>query len=500
MSRLSRLRIGLALTTGILLLVLLPAVVFAQGPDEHPFMLVREDQYPELRQRADQEPWRTMKGHAIAECNALAFPRITASACLGSDAFCMHAIMGSCSLAYILDPANSAVYLEKVRSAIPYWEPILVVQSGADDGSRNTTDAYYTDATAAYFNTILAVDVMHDDLALLAPLPSPVTPSPWTTPPVFDSSLDQAETCWRRNIIISTATRAPFLANTSITCPTGIRHARSAAMIAWKIYAGEFSPTDSDSVALLQGGMLDNKYPDLDRDGDNVEGYMPEISARINSSGVYSEGSTYAHAGWGLDRDERSHLVDILEFTGKDVAFGVDFYTNPRFQNFYEWLYGYASTPYGVMTGFGDTYAFDRLTDDGHGGNVYTESSHIGQAGKFSDLAGGYALWKSRGSTPQGRFLNYVLLEPMAPASPQSRVFANGGGFFLESPADDRSLYGALWNVMQPEVGSPVFHVRDDVNAVYIAGYGESLLMNSGFCGAVDTTGPSQCQGKTRTA
>jgi hypothetical protein len=429
-----------------------------------------------------------MKDEAILNCRNLRFP------CMGSDAFCMRAIMGSCSLAYIVDPANKTQYLQKVVETLPRWEDIIIVQSGADDGTRNSSNEYYTDATAAFFNTVLAIDIMYDDLAN-----TPFSSQYFS----FTNELSYAEFLMQQEFNHFYGITKPvynFVTHTpdALAYHSPSRHppAREAMMILWKIYKGEFRSDDPDSRALLFGGMLNNGYPDNDGDGKNIEGYLPEMDARVNESGVYTEGSSYAYAAWGLDRDERSHLIDVLEFTGKDREFGIDFYTNPRYINFYEWLYGLASTPFGVMTAFGDTYAFRQLTDDGHGGNSWSQSSHIGQAGIFSREAGSYAIWKSRGQLQQGRLLNYLFFQSASSnLRPVSKIYPNGGGFFIEPNASDYSLYGALWNVKKPTVGSVVFHVRKDVNSIYIAGYGEPLIMNGGFCGSSSPAGPDSCSG-----
>jgi hypothetical protein len=57
-------------------------------------------------------------------------------------------------------------------------------------------------------------------------------------------------------------------------------------------------------------------------------------------------------------------------------------------------------------------------------------------------------------------------------------------------------LFGALWNVKPQQEGSLVFHVRKDVNAIYLAGYGGPLLMNGGFCGSSSPAGPDSCSGQ----
>ncbi len=462
-------------------------------------MLVRSEQIPELQTRSNQEPYSGMKNRAIAECTQRVMQPINGVSCNGNlnpnlypqmstHSFCVRAIMSSCALAAITDPANKSTYINKVVASMPFWENILIVQSGADDGTRNTSNEFYTDATAAYMNTLLAIDILNQDLSSI---PANISYPGLST---FTNQRQYAEFLMEQEFNHFYGSSKPVYNfslkdGSTITYNMPSRHppAKEAALILWKIYSGTFNTADSVSQTLLHGGTLD---------GIPVGGFLPELSARVNESGVYTEGSSYAHAGWGLDRDERSHLVDVLEFTGKDVEFGLDFYSDPRYQTFYEWLYGYASTPFGIMTSFGDTYAFRQLIDDGHGGNSWATSSHIGQAGRFSNLAGGYAVWKSRGQPQQGRLLNYLLYNPnQSTTLPQSRIFSNGGGFFLSQPVGDQSLYGALWNVKEPIAGSPVFHVRKDVNAMYLAAYGAPLIMNGGFCGASSPSGPDSCSG-----
>jgi len=405
--------------------------------------------------------------------------------------------MSACTLAAVLETNGTtrASYIDKVVATLPRWEDILIIQSGANDGTPAWSTGYLTDATAAYFNTVLAVDILHDDLAARSANIS------YPGLPAFTNQLSYAEFLMEQEFnhfygIAKPVYNLQLKDGSTLSyasAPNNYPPAKEAAMILWKLYNGTFNSSDRDSNSLLNGGILDNggaPYPNT------VSGYLPEMAARVNNSGTYSEGPGYAYAAWGLDRDERSHLIDLLEFTGKDVEFGTDFYTNPKFISFYEWLYGFASTPFGLMTGFSDTHALRLLSDDGHGGNSWTTSSHIGQASRFSAKAGDYAAWKNRGEPHQGRLLNYLLYSPATGNSrPESRIYTNGGAFFLSRPVDDYSLYGALWNVKEPTEGQPVFHARKDVNALYLAAYGSPLLMNGGFCGAVSPAGPDGCSG-----
>lgn len=468
----------------------------------HPFLLMRSSDIPALQSRASTQPFSGIKTRAVAECNQRSFPppcngnlnTITGEyPSLGSDTYCMRAIMSACTLAAVLETntATRATYINKVISTLPRWEDILIIQSGANDGTPAWSTGYLTDATAAYFNTVLAVDILNSDLAArsanisysgLTPFTSQLQYAEFLIEQEFNHFYGPGKPVY--NLLLKNGSTLSYN-----SAPNNYPPAKESAMILYKLYSGSFNTSDPDSQALLFGGSLQPG-------GSFITGYQPEMAARVNPSGTYSEGPGYAYAAWGLDRDERSHLPDLLEFTGKDREFNIDFYTNPKFQTFYEWLYGYASTPFGLMTGFSDTHALRTLSDDGHGDNAWTTSSHIGGASRYSATAGDYAAWKSNGAPQQGRLLNYLLYSPATGNSrPVSRNFTNGGAFFLSQPVDTNSLYGALWNVKTAEGDQPVFHARKDVNALYLAAYGGPLLMNGGFCGAVDPSGPDSCSG-----
>lgn len=476
----------------------------SSAQQNHPFLLFTPDKIPQLQALSSQAPYSGMKTDAINSCQNLILESASnpcpGTGYSGAIAHCVKNIMSSCALAYLTDPANKNTYLDKVTATLPFWEDILIVQSGAVPGTtRNTSNNYYNIAGAALFNTLLTLDVMYQDLAAR---PGPAAAG---YPRQFTSQLDYAmflaEQEYNHFYGITNPVYDFYLKDGSSTkiyhMPSRHPPAQEAILIIYKIFTGTFNPQDSDSQALLFGGMLNNGYPDLDGDGKNIGGYLPETAARIGYSGVYTEGPSYAMAGWSSDRDERAYLIDVLEATGLDEQFGVDFYTNPRWQNFFEWLYGYATTPFGMHVSFGDTYAYRMITDLIGFGAYIAKSPRINSAGKFSEAAGAYAQWKSRGLNPEGRLLSYVLLEPGTQAgTPTSRIFENGGAFFLSEPVNDNSLYAALWNVKEPEEGSPVFHIRKDVNAIYLAAYGAPMLMNGGFCGSSSPAGPDSCLGQ----
>jgi hypothetical protein len=68
-----------AFLTLMLTALLLNAVVVMQAQNcyaaeqEHPFLLVKQSEYTELRNKASQEPWKAMKAKAITNANNLTY-------------------------------------------------------------------------------------------------------------------------------------------------------------------------------------------------------------------------------------------------------------------------------------------------------------------------------------------------------------------------------------------------------------------------------------------
>ncbi len=192
--------------------------------------------------------------------------------------------------------------------------------------------------------------------------------------------------------------------------------------------------------------------------------YHDAVNAGITADGVFTGGSEYASWRLGVAL-AKAHFMDVLEFTGEDK-----YYTDPRVISFFEWLYGYAVTPFGRAWAFGDS-AWSLSINEGHAASW--------RAGRFSQRAARLSAWANRGKTPHGRLLDYIFLEaPMpAPEVPTSRVFPDGGAWFRTTSDDPGALEGAIWNPKKDDIG----HSHNEVNAVSIAAYGEHVLLNAGY-------------------
>ena len=198
-----------------------------------------------------------------------------------------------------------------------------------------------------------------------------------------------------------------------------------------------------------------------------IQGYKNEFNALVGSEGVFQGSVGYSHGRFACYSLAKSHFMDVLEFTGEDK----NWYSNPKVQAFYRWVYGQSVLPNGYNASFGDTHLIQSDMAPG-----------VFRAWKFGAEAAGLAAWrvKRHGYETIGGLVNYVLMdkplpEPLAPAS---KIFNDGGAFFMEANSNDNSLYSALWNIKMDEG-----HAHKDINAVCLSGYGEYLLRNSGYNG-----------------
>ena len=65
----------------------------------HPFLIVKKDMYPALREKASQDPWKSMKTDAISRSQAGT----------SNDAYKLQEFIGAAALSYILDEGNKTI-------------------------------------------------------------------------------------------------------------------------------------------------------------------------------------------------------------------------------------------------------------------------------------------------------------------------------------------------------------------------------------------------------
>jgi hypothetical protein len=196
--------------------------------------------------------------------------------------------------------------------------------------------------------------------------------------------------------------------------------------------------------------------------------YVTEVDNHLSADGVPLTGNGYAEARFlAINREQKALFMDVLEYQGYH-----DFYTDDRVKNGHEYIFGYSANPFGRTVPFGDTSPSSLLREN--------NNAQVWRAYRFSEEAGQYAKWHMGNLWPQGRLATGLLTREAVPTGKlaPSRIFPDGGAFFIENTQSTTALYGAMWN---PK--SSYDHAHKDTNALAMSGYGQHLLVNSGYCG-----------------
>lgn len=120
----------------------------SQKETHHPFLIVKKEMYPALREKSEQEPWKAMKEDAIAR----------SAAGTSSDAYKLQEFVGAAALAYILDEANETVHATRVKDAIVNQYSTLDIKESSDWGK-------VVKPMGSFFLAILALDIVYDALS-----------------------------------------------------------------------------------------------------------------------------------------------------------------------------------------------------------------------------------------------------------------------------------------------------------------------------------------------
>jgi hypothetical protein len=231
-------------------------LTFTTRKVKHPFLIVKESDYPALRARAAKSPWKEMKADAIA-CVKKA--RFDPKADCYKRCNQMSEITGAGALAYILDPDNKALYKNKIADALKHWGKIhdeLMTVSRSNAGHR-----YWVSPGTAVFNSVLALDIIYNDL----------TPAQRTD---IEAKLDKmSDRFWQWG--------GWWYLNAY-----GVRGV-------WALYR------DDPRIDLA------------------IKDYHTHLNNLIGADGVFNEGPGYAGARLGHGRYAKVHFMDVLEFTGK---------------------------------------------------------------------------------------------------------------------------------------------------------------------------------------
>ena len=119
---------------------------------EHPFLIVKREQFKELQRKSSEEPWLSMKEDAIArsEKGIDQTGRI--------NAYSLQDYAGAAALAYILDKKNSKVHAERVRDVILNYYSKLELRTDIDWGG-------VVPPLGSFFLAILSLDIVYDELS-----------------------------------------------------------------------------------------------------------------------------------------------------------------------------------------------------------------------------------------------------------------------------------------------------------------------------------------------
>lgn len=211
--------------------------------------------------------------------------------------------------------------------------------------------------------------------------------------------------------------------------------------------------------------------PESDTFKQQAQEYYDYLASSATPDGVYTTGPGYSYSRLYMDnRIHKKVFMDVCEYNGFN-----EFYDNPKFSNMYEWIFGYVVTPFNRTYTFGDSPPTKSL-------NSWDASAL--RANRFSADAQAYAAWvigEVDEDDLDGNIIHYVFTDgmPVAAKKPDSRVFENGGAWFLQDVESNTALAGVLWNLYTDNET----HSHYDANAIHIAGFGEHLLRNSGYDG-----------------
>lgn len=130
---------------------------FKKTPKEHPFLIVRKDQYEALRAKANYEPWKSMKADAILRSeNGKDFnvPKVTYKMEVETK---LQYYIGAAALAFILDEDNALIHARRVKDVIVNDYSKLNPNEVSDWGG-------VTPPMGSLFIAILSLDIVYDAL------------------------------------------------------------------------------------------------------------------------------------------------------------------------------------------------------------------------------------------------------------------------------------------------------------------------------------------------
>lgn len=389
---------------------------------QHPFLLIEQSDFEELRARGDKSPWKEMKQDAIKTARETNYnPASGVSIQQRSNE--LNELMSANSLAYILDTENKQLYINNLMKLVGFWE------SGTE---KNLYDELYQSSSGpwdntippagAFTSTVLAFDIVYPDLT--------------------EKQREKAE-----KIMSEVAGHYGRIMESHQVGVYGVRGL-------WAAYNG-----DIEDMKL------------------QMEGWLKYYDAYVTASGAGTPGMAYA-----LDRFTTATRLSkqIMPMLMRSVGNDNEFYEKESNKMFAEWVLGYTYTPFMTQVWcFGDTNTYK------YGQGMKTMISNMNfqyRAAMITKTAQQYANWLTDRLEvePAGRLMNYIFLkEDMTDKkTPESRVFPDGGAWLYENYDNGNSLAAVLWNTKKEDG-----HGHKETNAINIAAYGKLLVANGGYNG-----------------
>ena len=130
------------------------------GTSEHPFLICRKAEYDLLRERASRAPWSDMAAEAGRVLEARRDDSTRRASRGGTG---IRDVMGSAALLYVIDPDRRDVYRERIREILDAW-PVFLEEVDARWNAGGNRWFATVPPSSGYFNSVLALDVIHDDL------------------------------------------------------------------------------------------------------------------------------------------------------------------------------------------------------------------------------------------------------------------------------------------------------------------------------------------------
>lgn len=249
----------------------------AQEP-RHPRLIVTEEMYPELRSRAQREPWRRIR-EQVAACTTLAY---SPSPSPYRTYHSMTHVMRQGALACILFPERRDAYVRHLVNQMAHWDDLnrfRLTRPRSDWASMIT-------GGDAFFTSVLALDIIHDDLTDDERREIESRLQTW-----YEFERDHAQGSW-------------YLA-------------KYGAMGIWALYRGD--------EALIE---------------EYASAYDQRLRAHFTDDGVALVGGSYASARLAGGELAKTYFMDVLTFVGWR-----DYYSDPLLAAFYEWFYAGMVTP-----------------------------------------------------------------------------------------------------------------------------------------------------------